>query len=337
LVFQQAYPQLPIKADFKLVEEDFFVAEELGFEPSGEGEHLLLYIRKKNITTEMLVSDLAKLFKLKTRDIGFCGLKDKKAVTEQWLSVHLPIKDSIPDVAGYNWQLIKGVRHNKKLRRGIHKGNRFVIQLRNIEGDASLLEERLKVLGEEGFPNYFGWQRFGGGGSNVEKAERLFLGELKCKPFQRSLFYSAARSYLFNHFLSLRIQSNTWNNALSGDCFNLDGTNAIFGPEDITADIERRIIEKDIHPVGPLFGVDNLRLESKSLEVCEQVANQFPVLVAGLVAAKIKTAWRPLRVMPKSLNWKLNDQSCELMFSLPVGSYATALIHELVTLNEAVW
>lgn len=337
LDFCKAYPCLPINADFKQALEDFQVTEELGFEPSGEGEHVLLYVRKQNLTTEALINDIAKAFGVKSRDIGLCGLKDKHGITEQWLSVVVPIKEPIPDVVGQSWQVLKALRHNKKLRRGIHKGNHFSIRLRNIEGDISVLEERLQLLSRRGFPNYFGEQRFGNNGANVERAERLFCGEFKCKPFQRSIYYSAARSYLFNKYLSLRVAENSWDMAVAGDCFNLQGSNAVFGPEPITAEIEQRILEHDISPVGPLFGKGDLRLADQSLALCEQVAGSYPELVDGLVRAEVKTAWRPLRVMAKSLNWQVIDNTCELHFSLPVGSYATALIHELATLNEAVW
>jgi tRNA pseudouridine13 synthase len=315
--------------------EDFVVVEELGFEPSGEGEHLFLYVRKRNLTTEQLASDIAKAFGVSARDVGYCGLKDKVAVTEQWLSIVYPIKSVIPDVKGHSWQILKVVRHGKKLRRGIHKSNAFSIRLSNVTGDMSLLPARLELLRQEGFPNYFGQQRFGR--DNVERAAKLFAGEFRCKPFQRSIYYSAARSYLFNCYLSGRISAGNWSRGIDGDCYNLDGSNAVFGPEMITPELMSRIALHDIHPVGPLLGEGDCRMAGDAGALAKTIACQYSSLVDGLVKASVKTAWRPLRVMPKSLHWELMENSIQLGFSLPVGSYATALIGELVQVNETAW
>lgn len=330
LVFHKAFPDSGVTGSFKLEPEDFRVFEELGFEPSGEGEHLLLQIRKKNLTTETLVAEVARTLSVKAADVGYCGLKDKFAVTDQWLSVSWPIKQPIPSIAGESWQVIQAVRHNKKLRRGIHEANGFVLMLKNLAGDLTLLEQNLARVGREGFPNYFAEQRFGRDSANIEKAERLFAGELRCKPFQRSIYYSAVRSYLFNEYLSLRIVQGNWNGAIEGDSFNLDGSNSLFGPEPITENLLERIREMDIHPVGPLFGDGGSRLQASALALQQQVAVRYPALVQGLQQAGVKTAYRPLRVIPKSLNWQIEKNSCELGFSLPSGSYATALIHQIV-------
>lgn len=328
---------MQLTADVKLEFEDFQVSEVLGFDPIGEGEHLFLRIRKKNLATDTLITEVAKALSVQSRDIGFCGLKDKQAITEQWLSVVWPIKKEIPAVYGQSWEVLEAVRHNKKLKRGIHKGNDFRLRLQNIKGDISLLEERLEMISAKGFPNYFGEQRFGIGGRNVEKSELLFDGLLKCKPFQRSIYYSAARSYLFNHYLSARIQEGKWDKAKSGDCFNLNGSNSIFGPEDITEEICLRLNSMDIHPVGILLGSGNLRLTDEALGLFNNEIKKYESLVNGLLKVEVKAALRPLRVIAKSLNWQIINRQCELQFSLPAGSYATALLHELVSVNEAVW
>lgn len=331
LAFHKIFPDACLTADLKLEPEDFQVSEVLGFEPSGEGEHLFLQIRKNNLTTEALVKDVAKALSVAVRDVGYCGLKDKMAITDQWLSVTWPIKEPIPSLLGASWQVITAVRHNKKLKRGIHQANNFVIRLKNITGDLLQLEENLQTVKQEGFPNYFGDQRFGRSGANVEKAERIFKREFKCKPFQRSLYYSAARSYLFNHYLSIRVEQRSWNKAIAGDSFNLAGSNALFGPEvEIDEKLQERINVHDIHPVGPLFGEGESRLTAAAFDIEQKVAQVYPVLVKGLQKAGIKIAYRPLRVIPKSLNWHLKKDVCELHFSLPSGSYATALIDQLI-------
>ncbi len=331
LVFHKAFSTDGLVADFKLEPEDFQVSEVLGFEPSGEGEHLLLQVKKTNLTTDALISDIARCLSVAKRDVGCCGLKDKFAVTDQWLSVNWPIKEPIPSLSGSSWQVLNAVRHNKKLKRGIHKANHFVIRLKNIDGDLFLLEERLQAVAVGGFPNYFGEQRFGREGANVEKAQMLFNREIKCKPFQRSIYYSAARSFLFNHYLSLRVGQDNWNKAIDGDSYNLEGSNALFGPEEnIDQSLVGRLEQHDIHPVGPLYGDGESRLKSAALALELLVADKYPALVEGLKNARVKTAYRPLRVMPKSLNWQIEKNACELCFDLPSGSYATALIGQLV-------
>ena len=335
LDFLPAYPALPLTAEFKLTPEDFQVVETLGFEPCGSGEHVFLNIRKRNLTTESLISEVAKAFGVLSRDIGVCGLKDKHAITEQWLSVVWPIKQDIPQIAAEHWQVLQAVRHNKKLKRGIHKANAFCIRLRNIMGDTALLEQRLRLIADNGFPNYFGEQRFGIEGRNVEKAALLFTRQFKCKPFQRSMYYSAARSYLFNCYLSARIAAGNWNQPIAGDCFNLAGSNAVFGPEAITDEIRKRMAAFDIHPMGVMCGAGKIRLTDDALALLQGVNAEHEILVQGLIAADVGVVMRPLRALATGLRWQITEQECELQFSLPTGSYATALLHEVCQLHEA--
>jgi len=335
--FSKVNTNIAISADVKSCPEDFQVREELGFTPDGAGEHVLFHIRKINITTEAVLTDLSKQLGVATRDIGCCGLKDKLGVTQQWFSVVIPIKQEIPTLEGNSWQVLEAVRHGKKLRKGIHKGNHFVITLRNLDGDIQQLQGHINNVAANGFPNYFGEQRFGRSGENIQKAERLFAGHFKCKPFQRSMYYSAARSYLFNCYLSARVNDGHWNTAIAGDSYNLSGSNAIFGPDVLNDELIARVSTHDIHPVGPLFGDGAIRLEDAALEYARPLLESHSQLIDGLVSARVKSAWRPLRVVPKSLNFELVDGKCVLAFSLPVGSYATVMIRELVNVNEAVW
>ena len=168
LAFVGAYPVLAMQADFKSTPEDFQVSEVLGFTPSGSGEHVFLHIEKIGLTTESLVLNVARALNVKARDIGLCGLKDKHAVTTQWLSVPLPIKAEIPQISGSNWRVLEATRHTRKLKRGIHKANQFVIVLRNVTASRELLEQRLMLISAAGVLNYFGMQRFGYDGGNLE-------------------------------------------------------------------------------------------------------------------------------------------------------------------------
>ena len=82
-----AYPVLDLKGEIRRKPEDFRVSEELGFSPDGDGEHLLLRIRKTGRNTTWVASYLARQAGVPARDIGFSGMKDRHAVTEQWYSL----------------------------------------------------------------------------------------------------------------------------------------------------------------------------------------------------------------------------------------------------------
>jgi len=329
-----AYPPLAISADFKTQPEDFIVREQLGFSPSGEGEHVFIYLRKRQVTTELVSKDIAKQLGLPLRDICYSGLKDKQAVTEQWFSFPWPIKKPLPELQGESWQVVESSRHLKKLRRGVHQANHFTIRLSNLCGDIGELEKRLETIKAKGFANYFGQQRFGVENNNVAKALALFAGEFRCKPFLRSIYYSAARSYLFNHYLSLRVAEGSWQQVIEGDKFNLDGSNAIFGSETCSEELQQRVASFDIHPAGPLIGKQASGLADHAERLWQQVAENNPLLLEGLAKAGLDTGYRPLRACAKSLNWQLDQQQCVLQFELRSGAFATALLRELVAINN---
>lgn len=330
-----AFESTGVRAGFKTSPEDFVVIEQLGFEPDGEGEHLWLNIRKRNLTTEAVIADLARLLSIPRRDIACSGLKDKQAITEQWFSLPWPIKKPLPEVSGSSWQLLRMQRHGKKLRRGVHKENAFEITLRDLEGDISRLEARLNEIIRTGFPNYFGEQRFGRDGQNVEKALALFSGKLTCKPFQRSIYYSAVRSHLFNAYLHERVKQQNWNQALAGDVFNLQGSNACFSQQEIDQDIVQRLHTLDIHPCGPLPGKGASGLTQEAARLQEMINERYPMFCQGLLQAGIETATRPLRAVVKSLNWRTDNNKGLLSFQLRSGTYATALLRELVSIKQA--
>ncbi len=153
--------------------EDFQVDEILGFELSGEGEHVCLHIRKRNSNTAFVAKQIARLADVKNMDVSYAGLKDRNAVTTQWFSVYLSNKTE-PDWQQLNTdevEVLEVVRHNRKLRRGALKGNRFKICVRELQGDHESLEQRLQTIRGKGVPNYFGEQRFGR--DNLEQATAM--------------------------------------------------------------------------------------------------------------------------------------------------------------------
>jgi tRNA pseudouridine13 synthase len=312
--------------------EDFIVNENLAFEPSGTGEHNFLQIQKTGENTEYVVRQLARYANVRQRDIGYAGLKDRHAITTQWFSVWLPGKAE-PDWTAFeteNIKLVQTLRHARKLKRGVLSGNRFEITLRDWQGDQAKTLEQLSLIKTNGIANYYGEQRFGNRGQNINKALAMFSGE-KVNRDLRSIYLSAARSYLFNHILGQRVAERTWNQALAGDTFMFDRSQSCFQSEIPDAEILRRVDAQIIHPSGVLWGKGAADIAADALAIEEAVINSHDELARGLIACGLEKARRPLRVQVDDLNWQFRDQTTlHLDFTLPAGSYATSLLRELI-------
>ncbi len=315
----------------RCVPEDFMVEELPAFEATGEGEHLLLTVRKRGMNTAFCAERIARWAGIDARDVSYAGLKDRHAVTIQRFSVRLP-KKTAPDAALLDddeCTVLDAVWHNRKLARGALAGNRFTLVLRELEGDVQELEPALQALNAQGVPNYFGEQRFGAEQANVGKALGMFEGR-RVDRAKRSIYLSAARSYLFNHVLAQRVQAGNWNTPLDGEVWMLDGSKSIFGPEPLDEAIAARCAARDIHPTGPLWGAGELRSQGAVRELEAQLAEWQPELCRGLEKADLRQERRALRLVPKDLAWRLLDASTlELRFELPLGAYATAVLAEL--------
>lgn len=314
--------------------EDFQVDEDLGFELSGEGEHVCLHIRKRNSNTDFIAKQIARLAGVKNMDVSYAGLKDRHAVTTQWFSVYLSNKQE-PDWTQLNCdevEVIEIVRHNRKLRRGSLKGNHFKLVVRDLDGDTSSLEQRLQTISTAGVPNYFGEQRFGR--DNLAKATGLFKGEFKVKDRnKRSMYLSAARSAIFNELLSTRVAAANWNQALAGDMMMLNGSHSVFLVESVDDEIKRRVAEFDIHPTGSMWGRGRLATAADTQQLEQQCAENFSIFCEGLERAGMKQERRALRLPVSDLQWQLADHELELSFFLGSGSYATSVLREIVLCN----
>ena len=318
--------------------EDFIVNEIPLFVPSGEGEHLWLKIQKTNLNTDWVAGQLAKLLDVKRQDVGFAGLKDRHAVTTQWFSIYLPGKD-IPDLIDdaissldTSIKIIEQTRHLKKLRRGTLKGNRFTIIVRDFVGDQAVVNETLEKIHHQGVVNYFGNQRFGNNFANIERVNAWFKGEMK-KPKnrnQRSLYLSAARSWIFNHILNERVIQNTWDKPMQGDIFILNGSRSWF-VDDVDERIIQRVEQLDIHLSAPLWGRGQLESKYEVAKIESTIAENHSILCAGLEKNGLKQERRALRVQVDGLELQwLDKTTLELHFSLPPGSYATVLLNQLL-------
>ena len=312
--------------------DDFRVDENLGFEPVGKGEHILLQIRKRHLNTEAVARQLAKLAGVKLMDVGYAGLKDRMASTSQWFSVNLAGKPE-PDwaiLACDDLQFLTIARHDRKLRRGALQSNRFTLIVRDLQGDVSDIEQRLTRIAQQGVPNYFGEQRFGH--ANLDRATAMFEGKICVKDrHQRGLYLSSVRSELFNCVLSHRVAAGNWNRVMDGDVMMLNGTHSIFSITQVDAEIEQRVMQHDIHPTGPLWGRGELRTSLSARQTEECVLQGHTLWKNGLEEAEMDQQRRALRLKVDDLQWNFISQNelC-VQFSLPSGSYATMVLREVV-------
>ncbi len=302
--------------------EDFQVAEELGWDFTGDGEHDYLWIEKTGANTEWVARQLARHAGVPAKDVGFAGLKDRHAVTRQWFSVprwHSPDWSGI-EVEGVRVRDVQ--RHNRKLRRGAHRANCFRIVLRAARDfDPAVLHARIDRIREQGVPNYFGEQRFGREGANLALADSWASGE-RLQRHKRGIAISTARSYCFNDFLHGRVTAGTWNRLLPGDKANLAGTGSLFDLDDIDDELERRCLEMDIHPAGELPGEGS------------NVSNE--AWQAALDRARVETAWRSLRLAARDLDMQVDSNAVTLTFSLGRGAFATSVLREIADTSQPV-
>lgn len=314
--------------------EHFRVSEVPLYEATGTGDHLYLFVEKRGMTTPELVGVLARAARVRERDIGHAGLKDKHAITEQWLS--LPASAGDPE----GWELPEGVkilaasRHANKLRTGHLKGNHFCITLTDVpENGLSRARSILERLVTRGLYNYFGEQRFGRGGSNVERAMR-WLDQSGGKNRKKERFYSklypsVLQSEVFNRYLTRR-NARGLSTLIQGEVVRLSGTGSHFVVDDPGAE-QPRLDAADLVLTGPMFGPkakaasgDALALELEALSALGLGDAQLARL------ARFAPGTRRDLVVPveQASVTSPREGTLELQFFLPAGSYATQLIRE---------
>ncbi|HTA66561.1 MAG TPA: tRNA pseudouridine(13) synthase TruD [Xanthomonadaceae bacterium] len=326
-----------LRARIRSAAEDFFVEELPAFEASGVGEHLLLTIEKRGMNTAFAAGRIAKWAGVPEMAVSYAGMKDRHALTRQRFSVHLPGRDA-PDVAALEsdeLRVVDATRHARKLQRGALRGNRFVLRLREVVGDRMAIGQRLQAIHDRGFPNAFGEQRFGRGGGNLDAARAMFAGR-RMRRDQRSILLSAARSELFNRVLAARIADGSWDTGLTGEVWMLDGSHSVFGPESDPVALADRVRNQDIHPTGPLWGSGSLRTDAACRALEESTLADASELRVGLEQAGLRQERRALRIPVRTLVWSWSgEDTLELAFELPPGSYATSLLDTLGMIEDA--
>ncbi len=319
---------------------DFKVFEQLPFTPCGEGEHLYVYIRKTGANTLFVARELAKYFQVKEQLVSYAGLKDRFAVTEQWFGVHVPGKKeyNLHDLTIEGVEVLSYQRHNKKLRTGALTGNRFEITLREVTA-LKALSIRWQSIVAQGVPNYFGEQRFGIEGGNIERALSLFSGQKVKDKKKRGMYLSAARSYIFNNVIHQRIEQGCFDKVAIGDVMMLSGSQSVFHLDKLDDSITARYIEKDIDITAPMWGAGELMTTGAALALEQKVADEHQDLCQGLPRFGLKQERRRIRLTITDTDIEVlpeqdGTNTVKVSFFLSAGCYATTILRELVNYQD---
>lgn len=341
-----------IEVLFKQNKDDFVVTEVPLYEFSKEGEHLILKLRKKDLSTWDAIEILAKFLNCSAREFGYAGLKDKNAMTIQHISIHRKFEEALKKFSHENIKILSSTYHNNKIKIGHLKGNNFFIRLKKVGlVEKKKIEEAMNNIAKYGMPNYFGFQRFGIEGDNYEKGKNIVEGKLKEKNRNlKQMYINAYQSYLFNSWLSKRIEISKLIDSfeakeiyqklalplelvksmkkqkhpfkiLNGDVLSHYPFGKIFTIDDLEEESEK-FFDRDRVPTGLLSG----RRVKKAINLAYEIEKKFEVDISEDGARRF--AW----IFPENLesNYKEDKNWMELHFYLPKGSYATELIAEIL-------
>jgi tRNA pseudouridine13 synthase len=320
--------------------DDFRVDELPAYGPCGSGEHLFLHVEKRGRTTRDVVRALAAAVGVADRDVGYAGLKDRQAVTTQWLSLPLARDPDPATLAGEGFRVLAASRHGNKLRPGHSRGNRFEIRVRG--GDPTRARACADTLSAAGLANFFGAQRFGAAGRNAVVGKALLRGEASPEArraardrFLRRLSISAYQSLLFNRWLAERMADGLFAQAIAGDVLKKLDTGGVFVCDDPVADTAR-ISRFEISPAGPMFGH-----KLRPAAAAEALAREARLLAAeGIALAEFARGGgeadgtRRAARLPVAVAIEPAEDGYVAQFELPRGSYATVVLRELVKGDE---
>jgi len=333
--------------EFKNVPEDFEVEEIPAYEPCGEGEHLYLWIEKRDVSADALQGHLARTLGCSRSYIGMAGLKDRRAVTRQWVSVPARCEPQIETAASDGVRIVKSARHRNKLRTGHLRGNRFTIRLRNLEpGAVDVIPKLAQQIQERGVLNLYGEQRFGHEESTLRLGCELLRGEKKPRQiphakrrFLLRLALSSVQSALFNDVLAQRLADGLLHTVLAGDVMQVAASGGPFVVEDVSIE-QQRFDARETLITGPMFGPEMKRPMAVAAEREQEALRawnfdpsafeQFASLTSGTRRAML--VWpadlTAEFVKPEASSEIDADGQAVLRFSLPPGAYATSVVRE---------
>lgn len=323
----------------KVEPEDFEVEEIPAYEPSGGGDFLYLWVEKRDMGAEYFTRQVAKRLGIVAGEVGTAGLKDRHAVTRQWVSVPAAVEANLAQLEGDGIRVLQLSRHTNKLRPGHLHGNRFRVLVRDVaanETDVTAIIERLK---QHGLPNFYGAQRFGRDAETLRLGLALLRGETPERkvrnPFLKKLALSAVQSALFNHYLGRRLLDALLRTVLPGDVMAKVPFGGMFVAEDMERE-QARFEAREIVSAGPIVGRKTFpaagvaaEREAATLAACQLSPSQF----AGF-GKLLQGTRRHNLVYVDDLAWEKTTDGLRLTFTLPAGSYATVLLREIMK-NDA--
>jgi tRNA pseudouridine13 synthase len=319
-------------ATLKAAPEDFHVEEQLSFEPSGTGPHWLLRVEKRTANTRWVAAEIARLAGVAAGDVGYAGLKDRHAVAVQWFSVPnlATAAEFWNNVRTPEFKVVEARANMRKLKRGALSGNRFRIRLRNVTWSREQLDLKLDALRAHGAPNYFGPQRFGRDGYNLDRvAAWVQSGVAPRGRAERSFTLSAARSLVFNTLLARRVEAGDWSQLAPGDLASLEGSGSHFSVAAVDDELRRRLSVFDIHPSGPLWGRGQPATQGQALQHELEVSRELATVADLLAAEGLSQERRALRCAIRDLSVERDASTLTLSFSLGRGQFATAVLREI--------
>lgn len=322
--------------------DDFEVEEIPAYLPSGSGDHLYLWIEKRDMGAEYLLRQVSKRLGIATQDISTAGLKDRRAVTRQWLSLPVTVADRLTDLDGDGLRVLQVSRHSNKLKPGHLRGNRFRILIRDIAAGlepTQILTPILDRLHQHGLPNFYGPQRFGIGGETVDIGFALLRDEplqRRLNPFLRKLALSAAQAALFNLYLARRLQDQLLRTVLAGDVMSKWPAGGLFVAEDVPSE-QQRFDARETVTTGPIFGKKTFPAQG------EAAAREAAILADTNLSRDdfarfgklLQGTRRHNLIYLDDLAFTVEPDGVRLSFSLPAGSYATVLLREIMKTEVA--
>jgi len=261
-------------------------------------------------------------------DVGYAGLKDRRAVAVQWFTVPKSAQslEEWATVRTPGFEVLEAHAHTRKLPRGALAGNSFIIRVREAPATDEQLAERLDLIGRRGVPNYFGAQRFGREGSNLL---RISAGARALRPPDRGFVLSAARSLIFNAVLAQRVRDGSWDRLEAGDIANLDARGSVFSVDEVDATLRERCERLDVHPTGPMWGQGAPPSRGRILELESAVGKLLLPALELVQEAGMAQERRSLRLAVRGLEWVREPEAVVLRFRLARGSFATTVVREI--------
>lgn len=318
----------------KAIPQHFEVQELLPYAPCGEGEHLYITLRREGWNTADVARELGKQLRVRTRDIGWGGRKDKQAVTTQTFSLLLPLSFPLAEIRerlnALPFEIIEVKRHRNKIKTGHVAGNRFKIVLSGVSANAAARAQSVaEYLQHTGIPNFYGEQRFGMGARNIDRALTLLRNKKAVRGKQNALMVSALQSALFNLWLKSRIERGQFSHIMEGDVAQKTDTGGLFIVADTREDQER-LRQRAIVYTGPIFGFKMMNAHAQAARYESDLLADWDLDLQRFRDLKAPGSRRAAMLWPADLTIRNHDQGLQFCFTLPSGAYATTVMREFM-------